>query len=401
MFLRSCSAVLAATALTLSLSGHASAAVKTFALDPTHTDVIWAASHFGFSDSHGKFSDVSGTIVFNEDAPELSTVEVTIHTASVTTGIEKFDTHLRSEDFFGSAEFPEATFVSESITPTGEKTADIAGKFTLKGKTKDVIIKATLNKQGINLFNRKETLGFNGETSIRRSDYGISYALPGIPDMVKITIAAEATIQKQKDAAIVQDMQVAALVEKQVVENTQEISDDAIVVANDASHEAVETANDVQEATVDVIDNAKGAASEAAESAQDTASDVVQTTSAVVSKPASHVNNAVFDVSESVAKKASDAKDTVAETVEASGDTVSDIVAAPMAAEDAAESTTDKLIDKASEVAEDISEATKSAYDSAVQKWNSWRSDDISDKAADAVENAGDAIEDAADNVTQ
>src|SRR5688572_21450703 len=88
------------TALATVLATSSFAAEEKYFIEPSHTAVVWTASHFGFSNSSGKFTDISGEIIFDEKNPAKSSVNVTIKTASVVTGLAKFDEHLRSKDFF-------------------------------------------------------------------------------------------------------------------------------------------------------------------------------------------------------------------------------------------------------------------------------------------------------------
>ncbi len=82
-----------------------------YKIDPNHTSVTWSANHFGFSNPSGKFSDIDGSITFDEKNPKKSEVSVTIKIASLNTNLPKFDQHLKSKDFFDAEAFPTATFV--------------------------------------------------------------------------------------------------------------------------------------------------------------------------------------------------------------------------------------------------------------------------------------------------
>ena len=182
----------AITAVAFSAAAPAYSAVTEYAFDKNHTDIVWHASHFGFSDSSGKFTEFDGTIAIDGDEPEKSMVSIVIDTDSVLTGIEKFDQHLTGADFFDSEQFPKATFKSTRVEVKDDKNATVYGDLTLHGVTKEVPLEVTLNKKGVNPYNKKETIGFSGHTTIKRSEFGINYALPGIPDDVKITVDAEA-----------------------------------------------------------------------------------------------------------------------------------------------------------------------------------------------------------------
>ena len=167
-------------------------AADTYTFDPTHTSVIWSAGHMGKSNPHGIFANIEGTLVLDEAAPENSKIDVKIPTGLIATGIPKFDEHLKSKDFFNVAEFADAKFVSTKVEKTGEKTAKVTGDLTLVGVTKPVTLDVTFNGKGPNPMSQKETIGFSATGTIKRSEFGIEYALPHVPDDVKIQIEAEA-----------------------------------------------------------------------------------------------------------------------------------------------------------------------------------------------------------------
>ncbi len=170
------------------------AEANTYAIEPNHTSVVWFASHFGFSNPSGKFPDISGSIVFDESKPEKSVVNVTINTTSLVTGLSKFDTHLKSADFFDVEKFPTAKFVSKKIKVSGKDKAKIEGDLTMHGVTKLVVLDAKLNKLGVSPITQLPTIGLSATAVIARSDFGLNYALPGVSDKVNLVIEVEANI---------------------------------------------------------------------------------------------------------------------------------------------------------------------------------------------------------------
>ncbi len=170
-------------------------ASETYTLDPYHTNLYWKADHFGFSKPSGKFATVTGNVTLDEAAPEKSSVNVTVNTGSVVTGIDLFDEHLRADKFFNSEKFSTATFVSSKVEPTGKDTAKVTGDLTLLGVTKPVTLDVTLNKIGENPINKLKTAGFTATGVVKRSEFGMTYASPGVSDDVQLTIDAEANIQ--------------------------------------------------------------------------------------------------------------------------------------------------------------------------------------------------------------
>lgn len=180
--------------LILPFSSQAWAAPETYTLDSSHTNITWHANHFGFSTPSGKFVDAEGTLVLDEAKPENSKVNVKIKPARIITGIEKFDEHLKGKDFFDVKKFPDASFVSNNVEVTGKDTAKIHGILTLHGVSKPVTLNAKLNKIGEHPMNKKKTVGFSATTTIKRSDFGISYGIPNVSDKIRVDIEIEASV---------------------------------------------------------------------------------------------------------------------------------------------------------------------------------------------------------------
>lgn len=186
-------AVIAATLI--AATGLAQAQTATYALDPTHSTVIFEAKHFGTSTNRGRFDKKEGTVTLDRTA-RTGKADITIETGSISSGVGPFDGHLKSKDFFNSAEFPTAKFSGDkfSFDAAGKVTA-VAGTLTLVGKTQPV----TLTASNFNCYDspmlKREVCGGDFETTIQRSAFGITYGLPGIPDNVRLLIQVEAVKQ--------------------------------------------------------------------------------------------------------------------------------------------------------------------------------------------------------------
>lgn len=179
---------------TLLAGAAASAAPQSFKLDPAHAFAVFRVNHLGYSTMVGAFNKMSGQLTLDQDQLENSAVEITLNAESVDTNHEERDKHLRSPDFFNAAEFPEMTFRSTSVKKTGDNTMEIVGDFTLLGETKPVTLEAVLNKVAehpIPTYNGVLVAGFSARTSLKRSDFGMSYALGGIGDDIEIWLEAE------------------------------------------------------------------------------------------------------------------------------------------------------------------------------------------------------------------
>jgi polyisoprenoid-binding protein YceI len=170
----------------------------TYRTDPGHSLVKWQVNHFGFNDYFGLFGDVAGTLTLDPKNPAASKVDVTIPVAKVTTASAGLTDHLLragkdggKPDFFGPGP-ADARFVSNHVMVKGTD-ATIHGNLTLNGVTKPVTVEAQFVGAGANPMSKKETVGFHGKATIKRSEFGIMTALPVVSDEVKldITVAFE------------------------------------------------------------------------------------------------------------------------------------------------------------------------------------------------------------------
>lgn len=168
-----------------------------YAADPAHTLVAWSVDHFGFNDYYGAFGDIEGTLTIDPANPEAASVDVTIPITSVAVVSEALRDHLlrpgkdgAEPDFFGADPAP-ARFVSTGVKVADNGTeATITGNLTLNGVTRPVTIDAEFTGAGTNPMNEKETIGFEGTTSIMRSEFGIDFAVPMVGDEVMLLISA-------------------------------------------------------------------------------------------------------------------------------------------------------------------------------------------------------------------
>ncbi|KGP62179.1 hypothetical protein EP47_14350 [Legionella norrlandica] len=169
---------------------------QTLVLDDQHTYVLWKVKHLGFSTQAGKWY-ANGELVLDKDHPEKSKVKVTIKIDNIVTGIPELDKHLKGKMFFDTKQFPTATFVSDSVEIIGKNRAKVQGNLTLHGVTKPITLNVVLNKEGINIINDRETVGFSATASLKRSDFGIKSLIPEVGDDVEIEIEAEAYLDKK------------------------------------------------------------------------------------------------------------------------------------------------------------------------------------------------------------
>lgn len=189
-------AVLLAAPLTAQPSGIPGAAdpsrvqAGTYKVDPAHTQVRWKVSHLGFSNFDGFFADPTGTLTIDPRRPDAAKLSIVIPMEKVVSTSSALDKHLRNADFFDVAKYPTATFVSTRIQPQGQR-ARITGNLTLHGVTRPVVLDARFVGAGNNPRGDKAlNIGFEASTKFKRSDFGISYAVPAISDTVELQINA-------------------------------------------------------------------------------------------------------------------------------------------------------------------------------------------------------------------
>lgn len=185
---------LALTAALVALSASAIAAPVTYKIDPNHTDVIASWSHMGFSNPSAHFGRVDGTIVYDAANVSKSSVNVIIPLSGMNSHVADFDKHLSSSELFDFAKFPDITFRSTKVQPAGKNKLLVTGNVTVRGVTKPAVLNVTLNGQGMHPMAKKQAIGFDATTTLKRSDFGLGYAVPAVSDKVSIRITTEAMV---------------------------------------------------------------------------------------------------------------------------------------------------------------------------------------------------------------
>jgi polyisoprenoid-binding protein YceI len=180
----------------LTASASVFAAPQTFTIDPTHTQVSFTYNHFGFSNPTSRLEDIKGTVVVDQADWAKSSVNVTMPLSGLHTGVPKLDEHLKTPDFFDAAKFPDVTFKSTQVTKTGAETLDITGDLTVHGVTKPVTLHAHVNKIGENKMISSSTAGFDADTTLKRSDFGVGKYVPMVSDEVHVHITVSADLAK-------------------------------------------------------------------------------------------------------------------------------------------------------------------------------------------------------------
>ena len=176
----------------------AQAAPVTYQLDPNHTMVLFSWNHFGYSNPTANFGLGEGTLVFDEQHPANSSVEVTLPLAKLDAHVAELDKHLRKSDFLDADQYPSVTFKSTAVQPLGGNKFKVTGNLTVHGVTKPVVLDATLNKVGPHAVGKTQSIGFDATASIKRSDFGVGAYVPNVSDKVTVRITTEGSVPEKK-----------------------------------------------------------------------------------------------------------------------------------------------------------------------------------------------------------
>jgi polyisoprenoid-binding protein YceI len=172
-------------------------AADKYEIDPAHTTIGFSIEHLVISKVHGKFKEFSGVIEVDPKAsPIVTGASVTIKTASIDTGVDKRDEHLRSADFFDAAKYPEIKFETKAIKKSDTGLTAL-GTLTIHGVSKEITLPFKM-KGPIKDPWGKSRLGISANTTINRKDYGLTWSKAletgglVVGDEVELDIQAEA-----------------------------------------------------------------------------------------------------------------------------------------------------------------------------------------------------------------
>ncbi|MCA1594347.1 MAG: YceI family protein [Acidobacteria bacterium] len=165
-------------------AGPARSAVTTYEIDTAHSNVGFAVPILGgLSKVRGKFSDFKVSIVYDDKDISKSSVNAVIKAASIDTGIEPRDKHLRTADFFDAEKYPDITFQSKSVRKKGKELI-AHGTFTMRGVSKEIDLPFTITGISKNPKTGKTTLGVLARIVLNRRDYGINFSRPDNPNFL-------------------------------------------------------------------------------------------------------------------------------------------------------------------------------------------------------------------------
>jgi polyisoprenoid-binding protein YceI len=169
----------------------ATAPAGAYVLEKSHASITFKARHMGFADYVMRFNEFDAGITLDPKAPEKSTVTATINPASLDANNTKLTEHTGTKDFLNVSLFPTIKFTSTKIEKTGANTGKIYGDLTLLAVKKPIVLDATFIGGGDHMFFKKNALGFKATTTIKRSDFGMTYGLEMVGDEIPVEINAE------------------------------------------------------------------------------------------------------------------------------------------------------------------------------------------------------------------
>ncbi len=147
---------------------------NTYAIDVAHSAARFTVRHLMVSKVHGSFADITGSVKLEPAHPEEAEVQVIIGVASLTTGQEQRDGHLKSPDFFDVEQFPTIEFRSTKIAEVDENEFDVTGDLTIHGTTRAVTLRAELSNEIASPFGGYK-IGVSATGKINREDFGMTW----------------------------------------------------------------------------------------------------------------------------------------------------------------------------------------------------------------------------------
>ena len=169
----------------------------TYQLDPAHTNVVASWNHLGFSNPVMHFGDAEGTLVYDAEDVGASSVTVTLPVAGLDGFTDAFNQHLLSAELFDAAQYPEITFTSTRVEAAGKGKLKVTGDLTIKGVTREVVLDATLNGAGPHPMAGREAIGFDATATVKRSEFGLGYAVPAVSDRLVLRVTTEGVVLEE------------------------------------------------------------------------------------------------------------------------------------------------------------------------------------------------------------
>lgn len=188
-----------AAVVTVALMSFTAANVAgTWSLDAGHSRLGFVVKHLGITDLNGSFGSYEAKLTASKEDMSDARVELKGDVASINTGSEGRDGHLKSADFFDAEKFGTFTYVSKSFKKAKAKNQYIVeGDLTLRGVTKPVTLTATFNGTATNPFSKKEVSSFLFTGSFKRTDFGVGVGFPAEVASDEVRLHADIELIKE------------------------------------------------------------------------------------------------------------------------------------------------------------------------------------------------------------
>jgi polyisoprenoid-binding protein YceI len=147
---------------------------QVYNVDPNHTSVEFAAKHMMVTSVRGRFKDFTGQVEVDEENPTDATVTFTINVASLDTGVDQRDQHLRSADFFDVEHHPEMRYASTKVESLGGNRYRVTGNLTIKDQVRPVTLDAEVAERFADPFGN-ERIGFSAAGKVNRRDWALTW----------------------------------------------------------------------------------------------------------------------------------------------------------------------------------------------------------------------------------
>lgn len=166
-----------------------------YVVDKAHSQIGFKVRHLGITNVNGFFKDYEADVSMDGDDLSTLTATATVQIGSISTGIDRRDSHLKSDDFFNAEEYPELKFVSKAVRNIDGSEFELVGDLTIRDVTKEVVLEAEF--LGMGAMGDTKKAGFEAETTINRFDYNLKWdrltEAGGlvVSDMVKVILDLE------------------------------------------------------------------------------------------------------------------------------------------------------------------------------------------------------------------
>jgi len=187
--------IIAALVLVGCATAPAKADPEPFILDGQHTHIVWQVDRFGFTNTVGTFTEISGELMLDEETPEASSVTAEIQLSGLRSDLLEREEIVRGAFWLDAESHPTIHFRSTEIELVASEScpkfcAVVNGEMTLKGVSAPLSLKVELNKLGVDPVTKQQAAGFKATGGFKRSDYGVSTAIGPIGDDVSFEVHA-------------------------------------------------------------------------------------------------------------------------------------------------------------------------------------------------------------------